>query len=107
MKLLQILEALAPHQEQDAVRISHDGPDAIQDTRNPEKHKDLVLSDNWKEMRDIFLDQHPEAKAMFSKGGEKREYQVRFKNALTGVVAKPTDYSINVFKEIAELVLIS
>jgi hypothetical protein len=104
MNLLQILEALAPHQEQDAVRISHDGPDAIQDTRNPEKHKDLILSDKWKEMRDMFLDQHPEAKAMFSKGGEKREYQVRFKNALTGVVAKPTDYSINVFKEIAELV---
>lgn len=104
MNLLQILEALAPHQEQDAVRISHDGPDAIQDTRNPEKHKDLVLSDNWKEMRDMFLDQHPEAKAMFSKGGEKREYQVRFKNALTGVVTKPTDYSINVFKEIAQLV---
>jgi hypothetical protein len=104
MNLLQILEALAPHQEQDAVRISHDGPDAIQDTRNPEKHKDLILSNNWKEMRDMFLDQHPEAKAMFSKGGEKREYQVRFKNALTGVVAKPTDYSINVFKEIAQLV---
>lgn len=104
MNLLQILEALAPHQEQDAVRISHDGPDAIQDTRNPELHKDLVLSDKWKQMRDMFLDQHPEAKAMFSKGGEKREYQVRFKNALTGVVAKPTDYSIRVFKEIAELV---
>ena len=39
MELLQILEALAPHQEQDAVRISHDGPDAIQDTRNPELPK--------------------------------------------------------------------
>ena len=104
MKLFQILEALAPHQEQDAVRISHDGPDAIQDTRNPEKHKDLVLSDKWKQMRDLFLGQHPEAQAMFAKGGEKREYQVRFKNALTGVVAKPTDYSIRIFKEIAELV---
>lgn len=104
MKLFQILEALAPHQEQDAVRISHNGPDAIQDTRNPELHKDLVLSDKWKQMRDVFLEQHPEAQAMFAKGGEKREYQVRFKNALTGVVAKPTDYSIRVFKEIAELV---
>ncbi len=104
MKLFQILEALEPHQEQDAVRISHDGPDAIQDTRNPELHKDLVLSDKWKQMRDLFLERHPEAQAMFAKGGEKREYQVRFKNALTGVVAKPTDYSIRIFKEIAELV---
>ena len=82
MKLKNILEALPPHQEQDAVRITHDGPDAIRDTTNPSRHKDLKLSDTWKSLRDDFLDQYPEAKAMFAKGGEKREYQIRFKNVM-------------------------
>lgn len=60
----------------DAVRQTYKND--ITDTSNPSKHADLVLSKEWKEKRDMFLDSHPEAKAMFAKGGEKREYQIRF-----------------------------
>ncbi len=89
MKLNQILEALRPEHEMDAVRQTYKND--ITDTSNPSKHADLVLSKEWKEKRDRFLDRHPEAKAMFAKGGEKREYQIRF----PGVVENQGDGELN------------
>lgn len=104
MKLSNIfIEALKPHQEQDAVRITHDGPNAICDTRSPRKHADLVLNPKWKEMREEFLSQHPEAQALFAKGGEKREYQIRFKRALH-IDQQPTTESKTIFGKVCQYI---
>lgn len=73
MNLQKINEVLTKTQEKDAISLTHDDHDI---SNTDPKHDTIHKS--FKEIRDVFLSQHPVAAKMFAKGGEKRDWQIRY-----------------------------
>lgn len=84
MKLQQIQEALSKMQEKDAISLTHPHHDI-----NHTNPSHTVIHADWDKARRKFLDKHPIAKQMFAKGGEKRDWQIRFPVELDGQDGEP------------------
>lgn len=98
MKLSTIYEALSKQQELDSVRLTYN-PDHIDNTSSPHEYEERGISPTWRKKRDSFLNAHPEAKKMFQKGGEKREFHIRYENVLT---SDPAQFNKTLFGEICK-----
>lgn len=73
MNLQKINEVLTKTQEKDAISLTHNDHEI---SNTDPKHD--TIHKNFKEIRDVFLAQHPVAEKMFAKGGEKRDWQIRY-----------------------------